>query len=204
MSTEAEIAEKQTLDALYQIKDQLRQAQDIGAPIKQDLFSHLTEVFSRILLHHPYDGYDKFEEISEFVKQTRLMVADPKFDHEVNKMTKEVSVSNKEALAFIEKAKKLIKEKPDVGFKCSDKPLLSKEKQFEIPNLQEEADMLEWAGINFGEDIIYLLQKSLKRLGIMSGASSLSFFGKIYGTQKDYWVVQGTLDFQEEAVRNSQ
>ena len=44
----------------------------------------------------------------------------------------------------------------------------------------------------------------MKRLGIMSGAYSLSFFGKIYGTQKDYWIIQGTLDFQEEAVRNSQ
>jgi hypothetical protein len=29
----------------------------------------------------------------------------------------------------------------------------------------------------------------------MSGASKLKFFGKIFGTQKDYWVVQGTLDF---------
>lgn len=32
----------------------------------------------------------------------------------------------------------------------------------------------------------------------MSGASSLKFFGKIFGTQKDYWIVQGVLPFQEE------
>jgi len=32
----------------------------------------------------------------------------------------------------------------------------------------------------------------------MSGASSLKFFGKIFGTQKDYWIAQGILDFQEE------
>jgi len=43
--------------------------------------------------------------------------------------------------------------------------------------------MLEWAGINFGDDNIYMLQKSLKRLAVMSGAPSLRFFGKIYGTQ---------------------
>ena len=107
----------------------------MGAPIKQDLFSHLTEVFSRILLHHPYDGYDKFEEISEFVKKTKLQLADPKFDYEVNNSCKELSVSTKEALAFIEKAKKLIKEKPDVGYKQKDKSLLSRDKQFVIPNL---------------------------------------------------------------------
>jgi radial spoke head protein 4A len=58
--------------------------------------------------------------------------------------------------------------------------------------------MLEWAGVDFGEDNIFYLQKSLKRLAILSGASKLQFFGKIYGTQKDYWVVQGILGFQEE------
>ena len=32
----------------------------------------------------------------------------------------------------------------------------------------------------------------------MSGASSLRFWGKIYGTKKDYWVIEGVLDTQEE------
>ena len=32
----------------------------------------------------------------------------------------------------------------------------------------------------------------------MSGASRLRFWGKIYGTQKDYWVVEGILDTAEE------
>ena len=47
-----------------------------------------------------------------------------------------------------------------------------------------------------------MLQKSITRLGVTSGASSLKLFGKIYGTQKDYWIVQGTLNFQEEAPTN--
>ena len=40
--------------------------------------------------------------------------------------------------------------------------------------------MLEWAGINFGEGYTLILQKSLKKLAVLSGASSLRFFGKIY------------------------
>lgn len=48
--------------------------------------------------------------------------------------------------------------------------------------------MLEWAGVNFGEDIVYVIQKSLKRLAVLSGAHSIKLFGKIFGTQKDYWV----------------
>lgn len=62
--------------------------------------------------------------------------------------------------------------------------------------------MLEWAGVNFGEDFNYLIQKSLKRLAVMSGAKTLKFFGKIFGSQKDYWIAQGTLAFQEESPVN--
>ncbi len=32
----------------------------------------------------------------------------------------------------------------------------------------------------------------------MSGANQLRFWGKIYGTQKDYWITEGQLDSQEE------
>ena len=62
--------------------------------------------------------------------------------------------------------------------------------------------MLEWAGVNFGEDINVYLQKSLKRLATMSGASNIKFFGKIFGTQKDYWIAQGKLNFCEEKSAN--
>lgn len=38
-----------------------------------------------------------------------------------------------------------------------DKKLLSKDKKFAMPNFIEEAEMLDWAGINFGEEATYLL-----------------------------------------------
>jgi hypothetical protein len=49
--------------------------------------------------------------------------------------------------------------------------LLSKEKIFVIPNINEEARIFEWAGISFGEESTYLLSKSIKRLALLSGAS---------------------------------
>ena len=53
--------------------------------------------------------------------------------------------------------------------------------KFSMPNFAEEAEMLEWAGISFGEEFTYKLGKSIKvsetlennhvqRLAIMSGA----------------------------------
>lgn len=73
-----------SIDTLERIKTQLRQARDNGSTIKMDLYTHLTEVFNRIMLNHPYDAYDKFEEISLLVKQTNLKIKNPMYDHEVN------------------------------------------------------------------------------------------------------------------------
>ena len=58
--------------------------------------------------------------------------------------------------------------------------------------------MLDWAGINFGEEDTYKLGKSIKRLAVMSGAERVRFVGKMFGTKKDYWVCSGQLKGAEE------
>jgi len=69
---------------LERIKAQLREAQATGGNVQQDLYGHLTEVFNRVIMNHPTDAYDKFEEISALVKQTHLKFKDPSKDSEVN------------------------------------------------------------------------------------------------------------------------
>jgi len=69
-----------------------------------------------------------------------------------------------------------------------------------MPNLQEEAEMLEWAGINFGDETTYLIQQSLKRLAMMSNADKINFCGKIFGQTNDYWVASGSLAKAEEFI----
>jgi radial spoke head protein 4A len=54
--------------------------------------------------------------------------------------------------------------------------------------------MFEWAGVVFGEEESVKLGKALKRLAVLSGAPRLRFWGKIYGTQKDYWITEGVLE----------
>jgi hypothetical protein len=44
----------------------------------------LNEVFNRIIQFHPYDALDRFEEISNLVKETNFKLPDPKNDYEVN------------------------------------------------------------------------------------------------------------------------
>jgi hypothetical protein len=60
------------------------------------------------MLHHPYDAYDKFEEISHLVKQTHLKIKDPKPDFEVNSIQHQQANPQKEA--WIKKCKALLKE----------------------------------------------------------------------------------------------
>ena len=67
-----------------------------------------------------------------------------------------------------------------------------------MPNFAEDAEMLEWAGVDFGEEDTYRMGRSFKRLAQMSGAESLQLFGKIYGTSKDYWIACGKLNTAEE------
>ena len=84
----------------------------------------------------------------------------------------------------------------------ADRKLLTKDKNFVIPNFDEEAEMLEWAGVSFGEENTVRLQKSIKRLAIMSGAEHLRFAGKIFGTKSDYWIAIGRLSTAEEASKD--
>jgi len=63
----------------------------LGTPIKADLYTHLTEVFNRIMLHHPHDAFDKFEEISGLVKKTNFKIKDPNNDYDVNTKAGEVT-----------------------------------------------------------------------------------------------------------------
>lgn len=94
--------------SLEEIKKQLREEKDLGDHVKADLYSHLTEVFSRIIQYHNDDAFDKFEEISNMVKATNLKVSNPKHDYEINGGSG--VVTNREVLELIEKFKNLMKE----------------------------------------------------------------------------------------------
>jgi len=64
-------------DTLEKIKAQLKEARNCGNSVNLDLYTHLVEVFNRIMLHHPDNAFEKFEEISHLIKQTHLKIKDP-------------------------------------------------------------------------------------------------------------------------------
>ena len=188
-----------TEETLERIRGQLREARDIGGSVPQDLYTHLTEVFNRVMQHSSDDAYDKFEEISALVKQTDLKYKNPGSAADTSASSAQ-SVSERED--WVRRSKNLLNEVNDL-IAPEDRHLLSKNKSFAIPNFEEEAEMLDWAGINFGEDNTLRLSKSIKRLAIMSGADQVRFAGKIFGTKSDYWIAMGRLSEAEEDSKDA-
>jgi len=121
------------------------------------MYTHLSEVLARITKFHPYDGFDRFEEISTLVKETKTKRENAKPDADLNGKSATPSITAKEALVYIEKAKTLLNEMPDSSIKMEDRNLFTNNTKFVIPNLSEQAKVLEWAGINFGDETVHLM-----------------------------------------------
>lgn len=120
-----------SLETLEKLKGQLKQVKDLGMPIQADLYTHLTEVFNRIMLHHPNDAYDKFEDISSLVKKTNFKIKDPSFDGEVNERA--AVITHQDALNAIQKWKNLLQENDDL-VASSDRSLVVRDNNCAIPN----------------------------------------------------------------------
>lgn len=113
------------------------------------------------MLHHQKNAFDKFEEISALVKKTHLSFKDPKRDFEVNAVSENQTAAEAERKRWISKSKNLLNEINDLVNRSESKKLIEA-KEFAMPNFVEEAEMLEWAGVCFGEEDTYRLSKSIK------------------------------------------
>lgn len=63
-----------------------------------------------------------------------------------------------------------------------------------VPDLLSETRVYQWAGIGFGENESLLLMKSLKQLVASIGATNVRLWGKIQGTNKDYYIAEGVYE----------
>jgi radial spoke head protein 4A len=68
-----------------------------------------------------------------------------------------------------------------------------------VQNLAADSKIFQWAGIGFGESETYLLQKSLKKLAGEQNLTNVRLFGKILGTESDYFVVETDNNAEEDA-----
>lgn len=154
-----------------------------------EVYSHLTEVIIHILQNKPEKLYDNFELISSFVKNNTFSYKPLAPDTEIAKLkSRKIDVSD-----WVEDCKALLSpfiKTTEQGFKVlAPPPPLGT-----LSDLLQDRELLNWVGIDFGESETYRIQLSLRNLMRSSGASSIRFWGKIYGREKDYYVAEGTLD----------
>ena len=67
-----------------------------------------------------------------------------------------------------------------------------------VADLLSEERILRRAGYGFGEKETYIIFTSLKKFVQTKNASYAKFWGKIYGTHKDYYVIETKVDAQGE------
>lgn len=70
-----------------------------------------------------------------------------------------------------------------------------------IGNLQDivhDSKVWQWAGVGFGDYDSMLLQKSIKNLITAKGVSQMRLWGKVKGTEYDYFIVEGVKEAAEE------
>ena len=172
-------------------KDNVKKNED------KDLYGHITQVMSHLVRHtHPSHCLNKFEEVSHLMKnpekaeQFLLTKQNREYAKPSDEALKECTqVVIKEASKhFVVPEVKLNEENQEEEAKPEVVPIAH------LPDLRSDAIVYEWAGVCFGEYDTMLLQKSLQKHVVASGASQMRLWGKITGTQKDYYIAEGTLE----------
>lgn len=104
------------------------------------------------------DGLDKFEEISLSVKKNNFRLKNPAYDHEMKNQIMMGTMTNMQAISFIDKARSILNCDIKREVDPLDMQLMEEQQKYQLPNLEKNQRMLEWAGVNFGPGYAVFLQ----------------------------------------------
>ncbi|CAM9886452.1 unnamed protein product, partial [Discosporangium mesarthrocarpum] len=139
------------------------------------LYDHLADVLLKILTEKPSNASAVFEHLSASVREARVAPS-----HSIP--TKGEVAARAAQLQWAGASQELFSvpdETPEGG------PV--------VPDVLDEANMWEWAGISFGRLETYRLYLSIKKLAesLPGEHESLRFWGKIATRGSDYFIVEG-------------
>ena len=140
---------------------------------------HLKELVKELVTLHKEDGYVNFEEISMLVreKNTKLDTFQYKLPKKVvKKCFQHTPLEEKILTEFSLKKKNLAKTIPNY-----------------MEDILQQSKLLEWGGISFSEEEWYKIRMAMKKILLENDCEYLRFFGKIYGINSDYYIIQGLL-----------
>ena len=160
------------------------------------LYAHLTKVLLKVIKSSPEDALDSFESMSIQVKgeSSATPQGTGRPTEEENALITEAATKQ---LHMIKAPKKTT-----VGEDGEEAEEEEEEKEpAVIPDIVAQSGMLEWAGVELGDDITYRMNLSIQKLATAKDLQAVKFWGVINGTKKDYYVVEAKLEeYPEEEV----
>ena len=140
---------------------------------------HLKELVKELVTLHKEDGYENFEEISMFVreKNTKLDTFQYKLPPKVVKKSfQHTPIEERILTEFSLKKKNLSKTIPNY-----------------MEDILQHSKLFEWGGVSFSDEEWYKIRMSMKKILLENDCEYLRFFGKIFGINSDYYIIQGLL-----------
>jgi len=149
-------------------KQYLRREDDDG----DSLYEHLSRVLLKVIVEKPSNANSVFEQLSQELRGSTRVTP-------TNDAVKMLPCQEQNAqLEWCEFSAGLYSKESDAA-------------EISYPDIMTEANVYEWNGVDFGRMEIYQLYLSIKQKAMIE-AQNLRFWGKIFGTSGDYYVVQGT------------
>jgi radial spoke head protein 4A len=140
---------------------------------------HLKELVKELVTLHKDDGYENFEEISMFVREKNT-----KLDTFQYKLP---SKAVKKCFHHTPLEEKIL---TDFSLK---KKHSAKTIQNYMDDILQQSKLFEWGGIGFSDEEWYKIRMAMKKILVENNCEYLRFFGKIYGINSDYYIIQGLL-----------
>lgn len=172
------------------VEDKLK---TLKGPDGSNLYEHFANIIGKIVQDHPKNAYEVFEQYSHYIKQNKYNYTSNENYVDAYKLREKYSEVEEE----LEKAAKYFNLNPQANAdgeeEAGEPPQIGY-----IPDMMEELQLLERAGLGFGDKETFKIYSAIKKLCQAKGASSMIFWGKVFGLKKDYYVVQAALEGGEE------
>lgn len=152
---------------------------------EKNIYDHLTKLFeTQLEMNDDKKFLDLFEDISLKIKSTKGKYLDEEAEKSFNSLFTYLEEFNNSAKSKKTLIEPLVKKDGDeivpvtqVGY---------------VPEYHNLFQIFEWFGISMGDKMAYLLTNSLRNLASNKGLTNVIFWGKIYGSEKDYYIAEAT------------
>jgi len=155
--------------------------------------AHLAETILKVLVNQGSESHELFEHISDAVKQTAA-ASKVKVEGAGEVGEGAEDLAKKQQTAWVASTQGLFPKKVVEGEEPEDEgdPKVTQD-------LPQEMKYFESAGVSIGKTATYILHKSIEKLAAKTGTESMRFWGKICGTEGDYYIAEG-IGEEDEAI----